>query len=158
EIDQNGPAVLQGKAKPRHAEEMMSFAWYCAVKKHFAGSARLYAEGFAANPKLAEDLLFENRYYAARAAALAGTGQGLDAGDLDEAARSRWRQQALVWLRADLGQRNRWPSELKHRPTGWKYDPDLAGVRDAAALAELPEAERQAWQQLWADVQQTLTR
>jgi hypothetical protein len=31
-------------------------------------------------------------------------------------------------------------------------DPDLAGVRDEAALAKLPEEERKAWQALWADV------
>jgi hypothetical protein len=30
--------------------------------------------------------------------------------------------------------------------------PDFAGVRDREALARLPERERQAWQQLWADV------
>jgi hypothetical protein len=34
----------------------------------------------------------------------------------------------------------------------------LAGVRDTKAVAKLPEAERPAWQKLWADVQHTLTR
>jgi hypothetical protein len=29
----------------------------------------------------------------------------------------------------------------------------LAGVRDPAALANLPEAERQEWQQLWKEVE-----
>jgi hypothetical protein len=29
---------------------------------------------------------------------------------------------------------------------------DLNAVRDARALAALPEKERTAWQQLWADI------
>jgi hypothetical protein len=34
----------------------------------------------------------------------------------------------------------------------WQGDTDLVGVRDKDALAKLPEAEREAWQKLWADV------
>jgi hypothetical protein len=40
----------------------------------------------------------------------------------------------------------------------WQANPDLAGVRDAAALAKLPEAERAAWTRLWADVQALLAK
>jgi hypothetical protein len=36
--------------------------------------------------------------------------------------------------------------------------PDLASVRDQEALAKLTEAERAAWQQLWADVEQLLKK
>jgi hypothetical protein len=32
----------------------------------------------------------------------------------------------------------------------------LAGVRDVPALDELPETERQAWRQLWAEVSAVL--
>ena len=35
----------------------------------------------------------------------------------------------------------------------WQKDPDLASVRDKEALAQLPEAERAAWQELWAEVE-----
>jgi tetratricopeptide (TPR) repeat protein len=35
---------------------------------------------------------------------------------------------------------------------GWQTAPALAGVRDGAALAKLPDAEREQWQRLWADV------
>src|SRR5262245_64417322 len=35
---------------------------------------------------------------------------------------------------------------------------DLAGVRDEASLAQLPEPERQAWRKLWAEVEATLVR
>jgi hypothetical protein len=34
----------------------------------------------------------------------------------------------------------------------WQDDSDLAGVRDPAALKNLPAEEREAWNNLWADV------
>jgi len=34
----------------------------------------------------------------------------------------------------------------------WQKDSDLAGIRDAAALAKLPAEEQKAFTQLWADV------
>ena len=34
----------------------------------------------------------------------------------------------------------------------WQQDIDLAGIRDAAAMAKLPEEEQKAFGQLWADV------
>ena len=40
----------------------------------------------------------------------------------------------------------------------WKADADLADVRDPDALAKLPEAERKAWQSLWADVDAFLAK
>jgi hypothetical protein len=35
----------------------------------------------------------------------------------------------------------------------WQRNPDLATVRDKEALANLPAAERTAWQQFWAEVE-----
>jgi hypothetical protein len=40
----------------------------------------------------------------------------------------------------------------------WLEDPDFAGVRGPEALARLPEPERRGWQQLWADVADTLVQ
>jgi hypothetical protein len=40
----------------------------------------------------------------------------------------------------------------------WLADTDFSGVRGPAALARLPEAERQPWQKLWDDVADTLAR
>ena len=47
------------------------------------------------------------------------------------------------------------PARKKVAPTlaHWKADADLAGIRDEAALAKLPEAEREAFRSLWADVE-----
>jgi hypothetical protein len=114
----------------------------------------------------AADLTKQHRYNAACAAALAGCGQGLDAGSIGDEERARLRQQALDWLRADL---DRWRKllegdsadvrakvvkTLKH----WQTDSDLSGVRDPGApgLAKLPEAEREAWGKLWAEVAELL--
>ena len=40
----------------------------------------------------------------------------------------------------------------------WQTDSDLAGVRDPGApgLAKLPEAEREVWGRLWAEVAELL--
>jgi hypothetical protein len=35
----------------------------------------------------------------------------------------------------------------------WRIDPDLTGVRDAAALAKLAETERTNWQTFWEEVE-----
>ena len=40
----------------------------------------------------------------------------------------------------------------------WQQGDDFAGVRGPEALAKLPEAERSAWKQLWADVAEMLAR
>jgi len=44
----------------------------------------------------------ESRYRAAGCAALAGCGRGADGANLDAAERTRWREQARAWLKADL--------------------------------------------------------
>jgi hypothetical protein len=117
--------------------------------------AKAYAQA------LAEDLDSQNRYNAACAAALAGCGLGAGAAQLDDEKKSAWRQQALDWLNAD---REAW-TKRHSRGTitvqflsaqtadAWQQCADLAGVRDPAALAQLPQQECQAWQSLWADVQ-----
>src|SRR5262249_40644607 len=86
-----------------------------------------------------------------------------DADKLGDEERARWRQQAHDWLRADLAL---WGKHLKGKTPGaaaiqkqlrrWQDDADLAGLRDVAALAQLPEAERQACRHLWADVAELL--
>ena len=99
------------------------------------------------------------RYHAACAAALAGTGQGKDAAGLDEAQRSAWRKQALDWLAADLAALTARAKKAAGRPivlqqmTHWLTDPNLSAVRDKPSLAKLPEKEREQWRKLWADVE-----
>src|SRR5262249_3043286 len=134
-------------------------------KRRYADAARLYAAAFAAQPKFAADRPAQDRYNAACAATLAGVGQGIDAGKLDDRERDRLRQQAHAWLRAELaasgplveeGPRGRAsaPSALR----GWQTDSDLGGVRDPERLAKLPPEEQAAWQKLWAEVSALLRR
>ncbi len=168
ELDARLPAVVNGQQRPADNAERLEFAQLCQLpcKKQFAVATRLYGEAFAAKPALADDLSAANRYNAACASALAGCGQGKDAASLDEKGRGRLRRQALDWLGADL---LAWRRFLEKEPVKaypvigeqlqhWLRDPDLSGVRGAEALVKLPQAERQSWQQLWADVADTLKR
>jgi serine/threonine-protein kinase len=165
DLDAKLNQFLQGQTEPAGAAERLALARLCQFhkKRYTSAAARYYAEAFAGEPKLAEDLTNQNRYRAACAAALAGCGQGEDAARLDDAERARLRQQALTWLRADL---TAWCQRMGSDPDKaratvlrtlrlWQQVPDLAGVR-GDALTQLPEAERQMWQPLWADVEQTL--
>ena len=126
---------------------------------------RFYGEAFAGEPKLAEDLTTQDRYNAACAAVQAGCLKGKDAAMPDAKDRAQMRQQALDWLRADLAFYARLaditPEEVhafvQKRMQHWLKDANLAGVR-GEALAQLPQAERQAWQQLWTTVEETLRK
>jgi tetratricopeptide (TPR) repeat protein/tRNA A-37 threonylcarbamoyl transferase component Bud32 len=162
------PAVLAGKARPKDADERLAFARLCQHRRQqrYAASARFYMEAFADKPQAADDLAREYRYSAACAAALAGCGQGKDVDGLDTKERARLRGQALDWLRADLKayeqvmgkSAGKAGPEIARRMRQWLEDPDFAGVRGPQALARLPADERQAWHKLWADVADTLTR
>jgi tetratricopeptide (TPR) repeat protein len=155
ELDAKLPAVLAGEARPADAAEQLAFAQLCQqYKKLNAAAARFFIDAFAAEPKLAADLQAGHRYNAACSASLAGCGEGTP----DDGERARLRRKALDWLTADLAA---WaklavlPAErakVRQTMTHWQQDADLAGVRGDATLAKLPEAERAAWQKLWADV------
>ena len=83
------------------------------VQHLYAASARLREEALGSEPTLAQDLKGGHRYDAACAAALAGCGQGEDAGHLPDKEQAHWRRQARAWLRAELTQ---WAEHLDARP------------------------------------------
>src|SRR5262249_7137003 len=101
-LDRQLPGLLDGQAKPASAAAQIEFGQLCALKKLYVAAARFHRDAFTAEPQRAEKVPSGVRYYAACAAALAGCGRGKDADQLDDKARSQWRQQALTWLRADL--------------------------------------------------------
>jgi tetratricopeptide (TPR) repeat protein len=165
ELDAKLAKVLKGETAPANARERLQLAFFCQhYKKLYAASAAWYLKAFAAEPKAAEDLKAAHRYNAARAAALASSGKGHDAGKLNDDERTRLRRQALDWLRADLAiyakqlpaanaqDRTKLQKQMGH----WLRDDDLIALRDAAALAKLAADERAAWLQLWADVEKLL--
>jgi superkiller protein 3 len=153
------PAFLKGEFQPEGAERL-GLIGVCHAKRLNHAVTRLYADAFAADPKLANDPKSYPRYNAACAAALAAIGQGEDAARLDVKDKIRLRKQALDWLRADLGLRSKQleSGQLADRKAvqdglrHWLQDSDLTGLRDVAALAKLPPGERDAWEKLWSDV------
>jgi serine/threonine-protein kinase len=165
-LEKRFPALLEDGNRPKNPGELYDLADFCfRCRRHYAAAARCAADAFAADPKLADDLYHQHRYYAACAALLAAAGRGADADRLDPGERDRLRRQALDWLLADLAL---WANRMKGGPAaqtgarhallGWQQDPDLAGVRDPRLLAELPSAQRQAWSLLWLDVEVLLGR
>jgi serine/threonine-protein kinase len=159
-LEEKLPAFLKGEVKPRDMAERVGLIAVCRARKLHHAAARLYADAFAADSKLANDLRAQRRYNAACQAALAAAGEGEDAARLDDAAKAKLRGQALDWLKAELAA---WGKLLdsgppQARPTivqilrHWQKDTDLAGIRARTALTQLPAEERAAFTQLWADV------
>ncbi len=160
------PAFLRGDHRPRDNDERVCFLGACQFQGRHAAAARLYADAFAADPKLAEDLKAQTRYRAACSAAVAGSGGGADGPGLSEAERARWRRQAHEWLRLDLAA---WTKRLEAAKPAeraeaqkalarWRDDPDLAGLRNAQSLDKLAPAERQECRALWSDLDARLER
>ena len=160
------PAMLRGDDSPKDNAERLALAQICYETKRFAASARFWGEAMANDPKLGDDRQAGHRYNAACSAAMAGTGQGIDDPKPDDAARIKLRNQAKDWLRAELSawEKVATAAEPASKPLvaktlqHWKSDADLAGVRDADALAKLPEAERAAWITLWGEVDALLAK
>ncbi|HVS34350.1 MAG TPA: tetratricopeptide repeat protein [Gemmataceae bacterium] len=168
ELDERLPGFLDRTTTPASTGERIDAAALCSLKRLNRAAVRFYEEAFAAEPKLAEDLGARCRCNAARAAALAGCGEGKDVDKLDDRERARLRRQALDWLRADL---EAWGRLLDSDPgragasamvakvlQDWRADAGFAGVRESEALLKLPEAERRPWRMLWGDVDDALAR
>jgi serine/threonine-protein kinase len=167
ELEKKLPAVLQGEASPPYTGGAIALAQMCQqYKKRNAAAARLYADAFAAEPKLAADLTQPHRYNAVCSAALAAAGQGEDARRLPDKVVTLFHRWALDWLRADLQayallvrQNNPTVTQaIQQRLAHWKRDPDLAAVRDPQALDRLSDNERAVWQALWRDVDELRSR
>jgi serine/threonine-protein kinase len=161
QLDERFTEIRAGKAQPTNTNERLALADLCQQYKHrYAAAARFYTAAFRDDPKLAENVKTQHRYNAACAAALAGCGRGEDAAKLDGKERSAWRKQAHTWLAADLAlwtkqAENAVPltrAAIRKQLQYWQQDTDLAGVRDAAALARLDASEQEQWRRLWQDV------
>jgi tetratricopeptide (TPR) repeat protein len=163
-LEKDLPAVLAGKVALASAAERIVYARLCTVTSRYPAAVRLWAEAFAAEPKLADDLEAGHRYNAACCAALAAS-KGSPDGGPDGQERLHWRRRALTWLRADLAvwarlsrQGEVGPGRLARQLGRWQSDPNLAGLREKDALARLSAEERQACAKLWADVTALLKR
>jgi tetratricopeptide (TPR) repeat protein len=167
-LDARLVAVREGRARPADTVERLQLAGLCRqpYRRLYGTATQLYVEVFAADAAVADNLDAQTRYAAAGAAVLAGTAQGEDAGEFKDEDRTRWRKLAREWLEADLRAytvvvtRNKAPalSEVNRRLQRWREDPDLAGMRDAAALNHLPVPEREAATKMWATVDDLLKK
>ena len=74
--------------------------------------------------------------------------------------KTRWRHQALLWLKADL---NYWAKQAesgtsdanartKETLQHWTADRALHGIREEKELAQLPELEQNEWHAFWSEV------
>jgi WD40 repeat protein len=145
--------------KPADNAERLTLAQIAFDHKHFAAATRLWAEALETDSNLGGNRRAQYRYKAARAAVLAAAGHATNEPPLDDAAKARLRRQALDWLKAELAawSKRLEPGSRASRPaiaralSDWEQNLELAGVRDSAALARFPEADRKEWQALWAD-------
>jgi hypothetical protein len=154
------PSLLKGDCQPPDAAGHREVAEVCGTQARFVAAVHFAAEALVLDPAGAKDPSTGYRYNAACWATRAANGEG-DGKRLDEPARAGLRRKALDWLRADLTE---WARRAEAGPPTaraalapalrlWQQDSDFASVRDPAALANLPDAERAAWQKLWADVE-----
>jgi serine/threonine-protein kinase len=85
---------------------------------------------------------------------------------LTEEERKRWRDQARLWLWAQLAAWNKSPEGTPTLPRrlveleliAWRDAPDLAGLREPSELAKMSVDERKDCRALWAEVGEVLTR
>jgi hypothetical protein len=67
----------------------------------------------------------------------------------------------VKWLRAELTRQAKHLEKASALDRGialdrlrwWQQEPDLAAIRDPAAVAKLPADQQEACQRLWADVE-----
>jgi formylglycine-generating enzyme required for sulfatase activity len=147
-------------AVPKFTDPWLKLAAAYALNGRNDKATTYFARALQADPKLGDDRQAQHRYHAARAAALAAARAGKDGPQLDDAAKAKLRGQALDWLKAE---RTAWDKAFNSGPpqdrpaivetlNAWRNEADLAGLRDAAALARLPAHEQKEWQALWARV------
>jgi tetratricopeptide (TPR) repeat protein len=182
----NLQAFLRGEYQPQDNDERLALLGICQAQGLCAAAARLFADAFASDPRLADRMMRDClrlavddhesrfdpnpnfglacRYAAARCAALAGCGQGKVAEKLSDVERAHWRKQAREWLQADL---KIWIAKLnsdlpmeqslaKRVLTNWQTDSDLAGLREPDALDPLSAEEQRDCLAMWREVRLAL--
>ena len=150
--------IVDGEAAAANAAETAHAAAAALRADRARDALRLFDNAFAADPVVADDVSQRHRYHAARAAlrVAAGPPEGPPE-ESTTAPPEELRAKALAWLQADLGHWRRERASGKHDEVRqacqrWLHERDLAGVRDAASPL-LGLGEREAWQQLWRDVE-----
>lgn len=152
-------SVRRGGEAQGTGEDKLALAVMARQKDLNGTSAKLFAAAIEQTPRLVDKPALRTRIEAARAAALAGCGHGVDAADLDESTRQKWRRVAFDWLGQELEvQRGRLADgerlEVARAASEWLASEEFAGVRDEEALGALPATERARWSAFWAEVRE----
>lgn len=152
------PAILKGEAEPKDADEKITLAEICSrnLDKNLE-AAKFYQEALKQDPKLL-DPPAPHQYNLACVYLLVADGKGEGADTLTDEARTQYRTEARELLH---DARQRWakmdpdPKNESRDPLDalryWRFDPDLAPIREPDQLAKLPESERTQWQTFWAE-------
>jgi hypothetical protein len=152
--------LADGRISPMSPNQAIRWAGEATRRGRHALAARLYRDAINAVPSPAA---YDNRRFdryltdAARAAALAGTGQGIDPPVSSD--RPALRQLALDWLTADLvahkvsltSEPGVDRSAVHESIQRLLREPAFAGVRHPIAVYYLPPGERDSWRAFWAD-------
>ena len=169
-LDKKLPAVLERREKPDDDAERFALARFCQqpFKKLYAASFRFFADAFADDPKLADDLKtcesLQRRLLrcAGRPPARERTTRRRMRRKKRTCAARRWngcgptlRHGQGGWRATSFGGSE---SGSGRRMRQWQEDADLSGLRDPAGLAKLPAEEQEACKKLWADVQALLDK
>jgi tetratricopeptide (TPR) repeat protein len=150
---------LVKRQQPVDSAEAFELARLAAARSLHAAAARFWTSVMASNLPISAPHQAQFQVEALRSAVLAGCGQGKDAPP-DDAAKAKLRSQAREWLQASLDLYSkavdrksvsnvRSAADFVYR---LKLQPEFARVRDAEALAKLPEQEKLAWSALWSEV------
>jgi len=132
----------RGEAGGGGAEEALARATMCYYRREHERAAVLFEKGFAADPSLLADA--HDRFHAACSAAMAGP---------------EWTPKALAWLRTSLEALRQTVAKGDEGDAidarwvlgNWRLSRFLKPVRDTVALARMPDEERTAWLDFWAD-------
>ncbi|MFT3882419.1 MAG: protein kinase [Gemmatales bacterium] len=152
------PAYLTGTEQPKDEGSILAVAeWFYKYQQQADAAVRLYRAAFAKYPPKTPDPVNPYHYDAACAAVLASLAKGADLTSDDKA---KLRLQALVWFKEELHGMSRLhktgksdeQSNIAKLVKQWQENKELAGIRDQSALNQLPQNERQQWQQFWAEV------
>jgi serine/threonine-protein kinase len=178
--------LFDGKDPPANNDERLALLGALHFENRFGAESRLYADAFAEDPTLPNELNADcfrridgaegaidrveafyapSRFSAARTAAVAGCGLGNDGARFSKAEQSEFRKQAREWLHAELVE---WTTRFKGDSVAtreiaasmlihWESDSALAGIRDKDELDKLPAAEAAECRELWNQVNHALS-
>jgi len=138
--------LLAAHESPAAADDGLELARMAARTGQCEAAARWFAELFEREPARAAE--GAARLEAACAALRCSQRMG-------ESEPARWRDFARAWLRDELERRTAQvrsgaaPLEARRALGAWQVASELAGVREAEALASLPDAEREEWRAKW---------